>query len=999
MQPTIANSVVCPVLVGRHGPLTALQGAVDAVRTGSGRVLLISGEAGIGKTRLVAEARKYAEAAGIPALQGHCFEHDHTLPYGPFVDLLRELLSSEPDAAVTAALAPHLAALGAAFPELSVWLPDLQPAPLLAPEQEKRRLLHSFDRFFTQGTAARPLVLLLEDMHWSDDASLDLVLHVARRTAALPLLLALTYRDDEVEAPLRHLLVQLNRLRLATELVLPALAAPDVELMLRATLSLRRPVRADVLYAVNQLSEGIPFWIEEILRSLMTAGASIGPDGEWSGPALDRIPLPRAVQDIVVRRSTELRNATRALATLAAVIGQRFDLALLPEVTGWDDAAILDAIKELIAAQIVVEESVDHFRFRHALTRQALYASLLGRERQALHRRIAQTLEQQDLAAGTLDRHVTELAYHFAEAGDPAKAMRYGQRAGERAQALYAPRAAVAEFTRALDAARRLPGAPVATLHRQRGAAHAIVGDFERAERDYQTALALAQEAGDLAGEWNAVLELGKLWAGRDYAETGRYFRRALDLARAQLDSAAVAHSLNRLGNWHLNMEEPVQAVQLHEEALDIFGQADDRAGVAETLDLLGMTNALGGDLTASRTFYEQAVVRFEQLGDRHGLASAQTSLALCGLLYQTQTMALAISEFEVGERWAHAGLRTAQESDWRAGEAYALIVLGNLHGASGQYQRGIEAAQRSRAIATEIEHRQWLSAADWSLGTIALELLDYDVAIQRLEEGLSLAQTSGSLHWTRCAGGRLASALVAVGRLDRAEAVLDAATPATTPMQTMGQRQCWYARAELALARGEAAALDIVERLIASADGATLPWLELARGNALAQLSRQDAAERAYRMGLAATAALDQPPARWRLHAALARLYAAARCDAEAAGEAEQARAIAHTLAAELADTALAERFMTGVGALLPAVRVMAVRRPVPSAGGLSPREREVAALVGHGLSSRAIAARLVLSERTVESHVGSILAKLGFSSRAQIAAWAAAQGLLRDQ
>jgi predicted ATPase len=186
---------------------------------------------------------------------------------------------------------------------------------------------------------------------------------------------------------------------------------------------------------------------------LAAAGEIFYANGRWDRKPLSELHVPRSIQDAVQQRTDQLSDSARRVLTLAAVAGRRFDFALLQELTQHDEQHLLQLIKELIAAQLVVEESAEQFAFRHALTRQAIYADLLVRERKALHRRIADTLER--LYASVLDAHLADLAYHFLEVSAWEKALEYGRSAGEQAQAMYAPQAAIERVTRALDAAQR----------------------------------------------------------------------------------------------------------------------------------------------------------------------------------------------------------------------------------------------------------------------------------------------------------------------------------------------------------------------------------------------------------------------------------------------------------------------------------------------------------------------------------------------------------------
>jgi predicted ATPase len=201
----------------------------------------------------------------------------------------------------------------------------------------------------------------------------------------------------------------------------------------------------NLLDSLYTLTEGNPFFIEEILKSMIASGELIFTNDEWVAKPSHELHLPRNIQDAVQQRIGRLSEASKRILTLAAVAGQRFDFALLQQLTHDDEQQLLAVMKELIAAQLVIEESADQFAFRHALTQQAIYTQLLVRERRTLHHAIAETLE--NLYATTLEHYVEELAYHFYKAEVWEKALKYGQLAGDKAQALFSPRAAIEHYT------------------------------------------------------------------------------------------------------------------------------------------------------------------------------------------------------------------------------------------------------------------------------------------------------------------------------------------------------------------------------------------------------------------------------------------------------------------------------------------------------------------------------------------------------------------------
>jgi len=995
----VDKPVVCPILVGRTAHLASLDQLLARASSRRAQAALIAGEAGNGKSRLVAEAKARASHQSFLILQGNCFESDRALPYAPLIDLLRGFCAARSQADV----ARHLGSTASEFVKL---LPELAPSlsdstPAFSPEQEKHRLLHAFSQFFTRLAATQRLLIVIEDLHWSDDESLEALLNIIRRASAQPILFALTYRSDEITPALNRFLAGLDRERFATELTLARLAPVEVDVMLRAIFELQRPVQAEFLNAICALTEGNPFFIEEILKSLIASGDIFYAEGRWDRKPLNELRIPRTVQVAVQRRADGLSPAARQLLGLAAVAGRRFDFALLQKLTQRDEAGLVQLVKELIAAQLVVEESAETFVFRHALTQQAVRADMLARERRALHRTIAEALE-----TASPETRLAELAHHFYEAGAWEKALDYSQRAGQKALSLYAISAAAEHFTRALESARQLGRRPPLALYLERGHAYETLGDFERARADFESALELAQANGDRPTAWQALIDLGALWASRDYERTGEYFRRASEAARELGDAAILARSLNRLGNWHMNVEQMSEARQCHREALAIFEAANDRRGLAETLDLLGITDGMAGDLLQATTHYERAVALFRELDDRGGLASSLIVLAPRGAIYMQNVGVWPDSNYAGRVRDSELALQIARETNSRPAEALARAWLALCLATGGEYAHAIELAGQSIEISDEIGHRQFMAITRWAAGALYLDLLALSTAREHLEQALTLARQSNATHWVRIASGFLASTHILPNELTRAKTVLSAALTPSTPMQASGQRQAWAAYAELLMAQGRPdEALKVIEQLISSAAGIesqgehAIPRLGLLRGEALAALGRIEEAEAVLNAARETALRQDARPMIWRTRAALSRFYRAQGRREEMEREAETAKTLIHGLAANVPAGPLRDQFLSRASAMIPPLPSPSPRQAAKKEfGGLTGREREVAALVAQGKSNRAIADELVLSERTVEKHVENALSKLSFASRAQLAAWAVERGLMGD-
>src|SRR5262249_16784512 len=282
------------------------------------------------------------------------------------------------------------------------------------------------------------------------------------------------------------------------------------------------------------------------------------------------------------------------------------------------------------------------------------------------------------------NRSAADLAYHFESAGMWAQALEHARQAAERAIQLYAPRAAIEHVSRAIAVAGQLGQIVPPAFYRGRARMHGLRGACEPAHEDYQTALVGAQESGDQREVWQVLLALGFLWASRDYTTMGEYLRRALALARTLGDPILLGHSLNRVGNWHLSIEQPREALRYHHEALALFRAANDKPGLATTYDLLGVTNVMADNIPAGVQHYEQAVVLFRELGDLQGLASSLSVLSMRGASYPWSATVWLIVDPADCTRDGEEALRLARQINWRAGEANALVYLAFGHGPRG---------------------------------------------------------------------------------------------------------------------------------------------------------------------------------------------------------------------------------------------------------------------------------------------------------------------------
>jgi len=421
--------------VGRAPDLAELGRVYDDVAGGNRRIVLVCGEPGIGKTRLAAEFVRRACADGAIALYGRCDE-EGLLAQQPFVEALRHYVTLCPRHELAAQIQLVSGELRRIVPELAHRIPDL-PEPLAGdPEGARSRLFEAVCSLLCQAAQRRPVVLVLDDMHWADTSTLLLLKYLARYPGEARLMVLGTYQETEldVDHPLSAMLAELGRERQLHSHALAPLDAGAVSELVGihasddATPELRR--------LVYEGTEGNAFFVVEVLRHLTESGA-IGVAGGGKGAAkLGRLAVPEGVKDVIAQRIRRLGSATNRLLVTASILGREFELDVVQRLTAHGEDELLDALESAVRAHVIEEVAgtTGTYTFAHALIRDTLYGAMTPTRRVLLHRRAGAAIEEVHRA--DLEPFLAELAHHFADAGaavDLDKAIEYGTRAGAHA--------------------------------------------------------------------------------------------------------------------------------------------------------------------------------------------------------------------------------------------------------------------------------------------------------------------------------------------------------------------------------------------------------------------------------------------------------------------------------------------------------------------------------------------------------------------------------------
>jgi DNA-binding SARP family transcriptional activator len=496
VPPTAAGRRTAGTFVAREWELAALEAGLEDALAGRGRLFLLVGEAGIGKSRLADEFASRAKERGAQVLWGRCWEAGGAPPYWPWVQSLRSYMRNrDPDSLRTelGAGAPDLAQL---LPELHDLLLDLPAPPSLDPEAARFRLFDSLTTFLRNAAREQTFLLVLDDLHAADEPSLLLLRFLAGELADVPIVLVGTYREEEAaeDAPVSASLSELRRLP-SRHLRLGGLSQAQVASFIELSTDVTPP--ESLVNAVHSETEGNPLFVGEVVRLLASEGRlSDAPD------VGRRLQIPPGLHELIVRRLRGLSKECRRLLTLACVLGREFSLQALEQVSELPEDELLEILDEAFSARVLAEVpgAVSQMRFSHARVRDALYDDLSTARRAQLHRRVGEALE--DLFGADPEPQLAELAHHFFLAGprgDIDKTVAYTRRAGDRAIALLAYEEAVRHYEMALRAFERRAikdDVQKCELHLALGDALAKAGSMPVAKEAFVAAAQLARAAG-----------------------------------------------------------------------------------------------------------------------------------------------------------------------------------------------------------------------------------------------------------------------------------------------------------------------------------------------------------------------------------------------------------------------------------------------------------------------------------------------------------------------
>jgi DNA-binding CsgD family transcriptional regulator len=920
----IRAPVFCRTFIGRQAELALFEERRQDALRGIGSLVLLAGEAGIGKSRLLNELRRALTRDGVRFTFGYCFREAGS-PLGPVAEALRELHLADPS--VLDAVPRLHVPLSRILSELAE--PDGPPAYGGERRGQYAAIFEAFQRF----GASAALIVAIEDVHWSDLATLEFLEYIAERIVDSKVVFVATYRSEEVGVhhPLTLTLARLNRRSTWRHELLP-LSHTEMRLFAADALRGREGVRPEHVREALETAEGNPLFIEELLRHGLD-------DVRGEAPA-----LPLSLRAVFLQRIEALSAADQRVLICAAAIGRRFDATMLATLTDRPVEAVAAALRTARDLQLVLPlRDGDRYVFRHAVIQEALYEELLAFEARPLHARIACELEKY----APSEESLAQLAHHWWAAGVGEKAVRYNTEVGDFAARRLAHHDAVRFYERALQFVAPDSEAQ-ALLYEKLGSALEVVEPGQRALDAFERARDYYERVGDRERTAEMLVHIGRQrWTLAEPDGARRASERILEHMADTPEHPLIFAALTQLIGDCLDRVEDTETAESYVARAERFTGTRDAKSESWFYNRRAALHMLHGRVDEMHADARQAIAIAAGVPHRGVLDNAWHNYG---------SNAYQIGEAEVATEAFAFAARLARDAFLPYAEAFSLVVHAQLAYVQGRLELARRLLEGAEAVAIDspliavqlsytavaiglaLEERELVdrfaseeildvvfrTGDRWRVPPVAVAFADLAHARGCPERAAALLHRAASVAPTVAGGFSLP---IAVARMGCAEDIL--------PMRAILER--WAAAPKNRLARAQ---LDLFDALVRPQDT-----------NAQAGAAR--AADTFRKIGFGLYEAMAQEAA-GRVAEALA-LY-------RAMGNRREVRRLEN--------------------------RVLARNRQGRAKNELTPREREVAELVARGRSNRAIAQTLVLSERTVETHVASILAKLELGSRTELAA-----------
>ena len=747
--------------VGRTVALQELSRTLEAVAGGTGALLLISGEAGVGKTRLLEHF-----VSGHPEvvfLRGKCLPGEGVELYHPFVEAIGATEGESPSGPapdlplglgggerVSYSLPMGLAGLGA-----------IRPSPAVAPlatgssaarvdfTQEKSRMFESVAGFVSGRAKDGPVVFLVDDLQWADDATLQLLHYLVRNTRSGRVLWVGAYRPEDLEVPeesppLVDFIKRARREGLLRTLEVSRLEEQECARLLSSLLG-RDDVPWELVHKIFTQTEGNPYFLEEVVKSLAEQGI-LDPSAQRLTVDLSSAEVPTTVKDVIGRRVEQLPEDALKVLQQAAVVGPEFTYDVLLASSGVEEETLVEALDSLADAKLIVEDRAgrETYRFTHNMIQEVAYAGLSRAKKRLMHKRVAKALEE--VYAGRTETVVFALAHHYTEAADLPRGLPFAIAAGDRALSSFGFTEAVRYYTLALESIETLGGMEVEGFGHEAevdlliklGYACDVTGDWKKSKEYYLEAIKLCD--GDTIQRARAHRQLGHLERRRNEWESAReHFEAGLRASEALGDLHGMADTYSGMAWIAWRTGDFDQTVAYSDKCIAVAEQINDRRTTAQAkIDLGNAYNELAADLDRALEYYEEALALLEAIKDQSQMPRALNNI---GDIY------LKKGEYRRALEYFERTRQVADKNGDLAIKGYAICNLGETQFRMGDAEQGIEYIRQALEIFRRTDDKYMVGSCYMFIGIYHHRRKEWEQAERYFEDSLRLMQGQ-QLQW-----------------------------------------------------------------------------------------------------------------------------------------------------------------------------------------------------------------------------------------------------------
>ncbi|MGA2308312.1 MAG: tetratricopeptide repeat protein [Candidatus Bathyarchaeia archaeon] len=800
-------------LVDRLEEMNILKEAIYRAVHGEGGLVFLHGEAGIGKTRLTRELSAYARLHGVQVLYGRCpalFRMDGVPPYILWKEVIKDYLEACTPEQLYRVVGYYPAEVAKLVPEISQKLRSIPQSFPISPEQEQNRLFEAVSQFVTNISRETPLLVVLDDLQWTDPSSLLLLHYLARDVQKSSLLLLGAYRSTDIDSkhPLTPVLAELKRERLPQSVSLKRMSLENTSEMIRQIFE-QDDIPPEFCRLVYDKTRGNPFFVEEVIESLKEEGVIYREENRWAIKEISEIEFPETVKSVLKTRFARLDEECQSVLTFASFVGNDFTLEAMCALTGIEENKLLELMDRMLKTGLIKEREIRGegvCSFADILVRDVVYDEVSLLKRKKLHRVVGCALEK--VYAKKIDEHFGELASHFLESGDKDKALDYFLKAGDKAAKIYANIEASSYFQSALKLLEEKEGET-----REKARVLERLGDIKRLVGEYETCLKNWTEGLQL---WNQLCEKADvarlhrkianvLWEEMgDAGKAKEHLDNALKILEAEPENIELASLYEEMAHMYYRVGDMAKALSWAEKALELAKKLNAHQVVASSCASLGTIFSFTGDMNKSRECLERAL--------KIALDKGYVDTAL--RTYQNLAGALPAEENErtlecyekglelakkVGDvsyqswigltlAWRYIGMGNMNKAlalvdesvalDRKAGNMTQLSSsidgLGIVYQILGEWDKSEQCHSEASNISQGLNDWQAIVFNCWALGWLHLEKGEYVKARELLEKACEVSEKAGAEFYQTSNSQWLVWTYIELGEIDKANSLID---------------------------------------------------------------------------------------------------------------------------------------------------------------------------------------------------------------------------------